>query len=222
MTSTPTPPAEPLTETQKRARRILWVGLPILNLLVNTWRVRVVNEAPCRRLRAEGKPVIFCFWHGELLAFSWCLRKAGVSVMVSEHGDGEIIARVIESWGWSTVRGSTSRGAGRALLQAVRVVERGTPLAISPDGPRGPSGSVQAGILYASQRNGTPIVPLRFVPSRCWRLEKSWDRFTIPKPFAQVTVHYGTPWIATGTDEASGAALAALMGEPHGAVPTPP
>jgi lysophospholipid acyltransferase (LPLAT)-like uncharacterized protein len=36
------------------------------------------------------------------------------------------------------------------------------------------------------------MVPVVAFPSRAWTL-KSWDRFTIPKPFARLTVVYGEP-----------------------------
>jgi lysophospholipid acyltransferase (LPLAT)-like uncharacterized protein len=36
------------------------------------------------------------------------------------------------------------------------------------------------------------MIPTVVGVSSAWRL-KSWDRFTIPKPFAKVTVAYGPP-----------------------------
>jgi hypothetical protein len=131
--------------------------------------------------------------------------------MISEHGDGEIIARIHKRLGNDAVRGSTSRGAGRALLAMVRKLQAGTNCIITPDGPRGPSGVAQAGALMASNRAAAPILALRAEASSAWRL-KSWDRFMIPKPFAKVRLIYEDPWMAPDTGEASVAELSRRLG----------
>lgn len=179
----------------KRERRVGWMvrlGLPLLRLLASTWRIREVNRAPLDRLRDGSKPVILALWHGELLPLVWQHRGEGITVLISEHGDGEIIARVAEALGYHTVRGSTSRNAGRALLRTSRTVEAGGDVGVTPDGPRGPAHTFAPGALIVAQRTGAPIVALRAYARRSWQL-RSWDRFTIPKPFARVTVAYGDP-----------------------------
>jgi lysophospholipid acyltransferase (LPLAT)-like uncharacterized protein len=200
--------------SRARERRVRWtvrlVG-PIIRIIAATWRFEEVNAAPWRALRANGKPFIFALWHGHLLAQTWLRRREGITVMISEHRDGEIIARLVESWGYRTVRGSTSRGAGRALLGMVREIQAGKEFAITPDGPRGPAGVAQGGVLLASQRSGAPIVTMRSEVTRAWRLG-SWDRFMVPKPFARVRVTYGEPWVANGTDDAAAADLSARLG----------
>lgn len=202
---------------ERRIRWVLRLGGPLIRLLASTWRVREVNDAPWRALRARGQAFIFTLWHGHLLAQTWTRRGEGITVMISEHRDGEIIARLVESWGYRTVRGSTSRGAGRALLGMVRELEAGKEFAITPDGPRGPAGSVQPGVLLASQRAGAPIVTMRSDVSRAWRL-RSWDQFLIPKPFATVRITYGDPFVAADTDEAAAAEVARRLGP---ALPAP-
>ena len=182
------------------ARRIRWIvrlGAWVLRLLASTWRVRTVNGEQLDEARRSGQRVLFTLWHGELLPLLWHQRGRGVAVVISEHRDGEIIARIAESLGYRTVRGSSSRGASRALLGLTRAIEEGTDGAITPDGPRGPAHVFASGAAVAAQRTGVPIVPIRASASRAWRL-KSWDRFLIPKPFARVTVTLGplTPVIA--------------------------
>lgn len=180
---------------RKKERRIRWVvrlGLPLLRLLAGTWRIREVNRAPLDRLRSMGKPVIMALWHGELLALLWQHRSEGITVLISEHGDGEIIARVAEALGYHTVRGSTSRGGGRALLGTSRIVQAGGDVGFTPDGPRGPAHTFAPGALIVAQRTGAPIIALRAYAPRSWRL-RSWDSFAIPKPFARISVAYGDP-----------------------------
>lgn len=187
------------------------LGGPLIRLLAYTWRFEEVNDAPWRALRAEGQAFIFTLWHGHLLAQTWLRRKEGITTMISEHRDGEIIARLVQSWGYRTVRGSTSRGAGRALLGMVRDLAAGKEFAITPDGPRGPAGRAQPGVLLASQRARAPIVPMRSEVSSAWRM-RSWDRFLIPKPFARIRVIYGDPWVAPTSEDAALRELEERMG----------
>jgi lysophospholipid acyltransferase (LPLAT)-like uncharacterized protein len=149
--------------------------------------------------------VIFTLWHGEMLPLLWHHRHEGITVLISEHGDGEIIARVAESLGFRTVRGSTSRRADRALIGMSRVVESGIDVAFTPDGPRGPAESFAPGALIVAQHSGAPVVTVRVSAPRSWRM-RSWDRFMIPKPFARVTIAYGDPvYVSAGSPrEAAG------------------
>ena len=105
--------------------------------------------------------MIFTLWHGELLPLLWHHRAQDIAVVISEHRDGEIIARIAESLGYATVRGSTSRGGGRALIGLMRALEEGRDGAVTPDGPRGPAHVFAPGAAIAAQRTGAPLVPIR-------------------------------------------------------------
>lgn len=183
-------------------RRLAWtvrVGVLMLRALASTWRVRYVDDGPVRAMDAAGQPYVFALWHGQLLPLLWAHRGRGIAILVSEHRDGELIARVAHALGMRTVRGSSSRGAARALIGLVRHLEEGHPIAVTPDGPRGPARQFAPGALVAAQRSGAPIVAVAASASRAWRL-RSWDRFIIPMPFARVVVAYGAP---TRVDAAS-------------------
>jgi len=168
------------------------LGSVIIRALAITWRYRITNAAAWRELRSRRQPFIFAFWHGTMLPLVWTHRGEGVSVVISEHRDGEIIARIVESFGFKTIRGSSSRGAARALIGIVRELERGSEVAVTPDGPRGPARRFASGALVAAQRVGVPIVGIGVVASSAWRLN-SWDRFMIPKPFSRVQIAYTLP-----------------------------
>jgi lysophospholipid acyltransferase (LPLAT)-like uncharacterized protein len=175
---------------ERRTTRIVSMGIWLIRLLAWTWRYRVIGDDDLRRLRAAKRPVIFALWHGQMLPLLYHHRDEGVTVLISEHGDGEIIARIARHFGFRTIRGSTSRGAARALLELVREVQGGNELAITPDGPRGPAKSFAPGTVIVSQRGGAPIIPTVVHVPFAWRLG-SWDRFIVPKPFARITVAYG-------------------------------
>ena len=174
---------------ERRIARMARAGAWLLRVLGSTWRVRVRHDEELRRLRAAGQPIVFALWHGQLLPLLYHHRREGVVVMISEHADGELVARVAERLGFRTVRGSTSRGAARALLEAARVVQEGHDLAITPDGPRGPAKSVAPGVAVLAQRTGAPVIGAAAHARSAWRL-KSWDSFLIPRPFARVDVAY--------------------------------
>src|SRR5689334_17642101 len=200
-----------------RGRRIVWLswlGLQSLRLLALTWRFRVVNPEALVAFRAKGRSVVQVFWHGQLLSVLWLTRHKQVAAMVSENGDGEIIGRAAKALGCRLVRGSTSRGAARALLTGAREIESGYDLAITPDGPRGPAKSVAPGAVAIAHRTGAPLMPVGVWASRAWRL-KSWDQFMVPKPFALVRVAYGDAFYvdsdaARKAAEASGAVRTAI------------
>lgn len=168
------------------------LGTWIIRALAATWRVRFLNPEVCRPRRDRDEPVVYVLWHGQILPLLWTHRKRDISVIISRHRDGEIIARIAKSLGFRLVRGSTSRDAARALLSASREIEAGHDLAVTVDGPRGPAGVVAPGALVIAQRTGVALIPTGASASRAWRL-RSWDRFLIPKPFARVTVAYGEP-----------------------------
>jgi lysophospholipid acyltransferase (LPLAT)-like uncharacterized protein len=176
----------------RRLRFLVPLGAVIIRLLAWTWRVRVVNPEAVAGLRAAGAPYVFACWHGQMLPLLWAHRGQGIAILVSEHRDGELITRIARTIGFNAVRGSTSRGGGRALLGLVAELQRGRPVAVTPDGPRGPAGNFAPGALVAAQRAGVPVLTVGAYASSAWRLS-SWDRFLIPKPFARVNVAYGGP-----------------------------
>jgi lysophospholipid acyltransferase (LPLAT)-like uncharacterized protein len=174
------------------SRAALFFGLGALHVIARTWRYRVKNAEALATARASGRGFVFSLWHGHLLPLLWHHRGQGVVILISEHKDGEVVARAATSLGFGLIRGSTTRGAGRALISMVRALESGAEIAVTPDGPRGPARKFAPGALVAAQRSDSMILPVAMAADRAWRL-KSWDGFLIPKPFARVTVAYTDP-----------------------------
>jgi lysophospholipid acyltransferase (LPLAT)-like uncharacterized protein len=175
-----------------------------------------VNEGYLFDLRRAERPFIFALWHGHLLPLLWHHRGQGVLVLISEHRDGELVARAAASLGYGLIRGSSTRGADRALITIVRELTAGHEVAITPDGPRGPAETFAPGALVAAQRSDSFILPVAASADRAWRL-RSWDRFMIPKPFALVTIAYGTPTKVAATNSRAaaeeGSRFERLLGE---------
>jgi hypothetical protein len=175
-----------------QSKLLLLIGKGFLRVLGRSWRIRVVDYEPVGNLRAAKQGFIFSLWHGQMLPLLWHHRDEGALVLISEHRDGEVVARAATSLGFGLIRGSTTRGADRALISVGRELKAGREVAITPDGPRGPARKFAPGALIAAQRADSFIVPTVAVANRAWRL-RSWDRFMIPKPFARVTIAYGPP-----------------------------
>ena len=193
----------------KGMQRVAVVAGPILlRLLYSTWRVREVNGAGWRALRAERRPFVFALWHGQLLPLVVRHRSQGVRILISEHRDGEVIAQIAASLGLAAIRGSTTRGAARALLAMCDALASGDEVAVTPDGPRGPARKFASGAIVAAHRAGAPIVTIGVSASRAWHL-RSWDAFMIPKPFARVTIAYSDPTYVDANDSRA----AAMQGE---------
>ena len=168
------------------------LGTALVGGLFMTTRVHRIGAEHYGRFRREGKPVIFVFWHGQLLPLVHYHRREGIVVLVSEHADGEYITRIIERNGFGTVRGSSRRGATKGLKGLIRAARAGNDLALTPDGPKGPLGVFKPGALAVAQLTGLPIIPLAVGASSGWRLG-SWDGFLVPKPLSRVRLEYLAP-----------------------------
>jgi lysophospholipid acyltransferase (LPLAT)-like uncharacterized protein len=173
-------------------RALISSAVFVFRLLTRTWRITRIDDAPWRGMRAQGRGYLFAFWHGDMLPLLRAHSGNGEMLMISEHRDGELIARVSARFGFRTTRGSTTRGGSRALLGLIRHLEGGGQGAVSPDGPRGPLHTFQPGILAAARRAAVPVIAIGVAIDRAWRL-RSWDRMTIPKPFARIYIAYSTP-----------------------------
>jgi lysophospholipid acyltransferase (LPLAT)-like uncharacterized protein len=167
------------------------LGPLLVRALGRTWRIRF--DPPDLRERVLRRdPAVYALWHGRLLVPTYALRGAGAAVMISRHADGEVIARICERMGFTTVRGSSTRGGAVALHDAVEALRSGRAAAFTPDGPKGPRERLQPGAVFAASRAGVPLVPLGIGSSRAWEF-RSWDRFRVPKPFARVALVAGEP-----------------------------
>lgn len=186
-------------QRERRIARIAGFGVRLIRALGWTWRIRVSHDEAVRQNVAANVPVIFSLWHGHLLPLLYHHRDQGVVILISEHADGEIIARIATSLGYRTVRGSTSRGAARALLGLARVVTDGGTLAVTPDGPRGPAKSFAPGVAIVAQRTRAPVIGASASATWAWRL-KTWDRFLVPLPFATVRVAYSDAVLVESSD----------------------
>lgn len=188
----------------KLRRRLLYLfAKPLIKGLLNTlWltcRIITVRGAEhADQILTEGYPVIPCYWHQHHIFGIWymlLLRKRGLKVgfLISPSRDGEVPAKIAESWGLRAIRGSSNRTGARALKELYELITReGISPVNTSDGPTGPLHKFKPGAIMLAQMSGAPILPLSWAADRFWQLS-SWDRFIIPKPFARIVISVGEP-----------------------------
>jgi len=169
-------------------------GGAVLSSLLASTRFEVRGAEHYASTWGAGQPVVFVLWHGRLLPCTYYHRQQRLATLISQHRDGEYITRIVQRWGFEVVRGSSSRGGAAALRQIVRTLRRGTAMAITPDGPRGPREVMKPGALLAAQLAGVPVIPVAAGSARAWWFG-GWDRFLVPKPFARIRLAYGAPLV---------------------------
>lgn len=191
-------PAPKLTQRFSFKQRLtLWLIATVGHLLISVIGRTLRYEESCE---PGGKPAgelppAFCigaFWHRAVIPATWYFHGQGIAVMTSLSYDGEYIARIIESFGFLAVRGSSSRGGSAALLGMQRTLDEGHIAAFTIDGPRGPIYVAKPGPVALARRTGAPILCFYLACQNPWIL-RSWDRMMIPRPFSKVHVRWAKP-----------------------------
>jgi lysophospholipid acyltransferase (LPLAT)-like uncharacterized protein len=164
-------------------------------VLIRAWgatlRVRL-KGLDFYRTGAASEPVIYAFWHDQLLTMILALigRKAPYTVMISRHPDGDPIARAVQRLGLDVVRASSTRGGLEGLIALAGALKERRRVIVIPDGPKGPRHVAKEGAVVLAHRTRVRIVPLALAVSPRWRAG-SWDRLQLPAPFARVAILEG-------------------------------
>ena len=162
---------------------ITWAGYIAIRILGPTIRFAISWEGGPPKSLAE-RPYVYSFWHNCMIpAMYWC-RDLDVRVMSSDSFDGEYTGRIMQKFGFVKVRGSSSKGAVRALLGMRREIEQGWTVAFTIDGPKGPRYVAKPGPVVLSRSTGAPMVVFHIALDRAWVLN-TWDLAMIPKPFCR-------------------------------------
>jgi len=194
------------------ARRVVcWIAAMYIRLVWATGRWEIKNSAVPERFWREGKPFIIAFWHGRLLILpAMWPQTSKISMLISMHRDGELIARAIGYFGHGTVRGSAAKpgstkdkGGAAALRGMLKALKASEYVGITPDGPRGPRMRATDGIVTVARVSGAPIIPCSY-SARTRKVLGTWDRFIVPLPFTRGVIVWGEPiYIAREADAAS-------------------
>jgi lysophospholipid acyltransferase (LPLAT)-like uncharacterized protein len=176
---------------------------PIIRIFLNTfwWTCRVekiIGDEHAQALVDKGDPIIPCYWHQMHVFGSWYMRnlqKRGLKIgfLISPSVDGEILTKIVESWGAVSVRGSSNRTGAKALKDMYNTIvkDRVSPVTTS-DGPTGPIHEFKQGAVMLAQLTQSPMLPIAYAADRFWQAS-SWDQFIIPKPFSRIVIAVGEP-----------------------------
>ena len=175
-----------------KARAIAAVATPLIGGLCRTLTWKVEGAGHYDAIITSGRQPILACWHGRILTGLYYFRHRGIVALASQNFDGEWIARILDRFGYTTARGSTSRGGAGALVQLRRELAAGHGVAFTVDGPRGPARVAQSGAVWLARATGQPILPFHLEADRSWTMG-SWDRAQVPKPFSTVAVVLGEP-----------------------------
>src|SRR6478609_8045892 len=101
------------------------VGAALVWGIAATMRLETRGQEEVDAVYRSGGHIILAFWHAQQLMIPSGYRGTGAHVLISQHGDGEIIARIIARFGHEAVRGSSTRGeAGhRAIGEGHRTAD---------------------------------------------------------------------------------------------------
>src|SRR4051794_37155902 len=81
------------------------VASSIIRGIGRTMRISTNGHEAVDALYREGRHIILTFWHAQQLMIPLGYRGTGSTVLISQHGDGEIIARIIARFGHQAIRG---------------------------------------------------------------------------------------------------------------------
>ena len=155
-------PALKQVETWLKLSVLPPIGAAVIRGLGRSMRMESQGHEQVDALYRQGQHIILAFWHAQQLMIPTGYRGTGANVLISQHQDGEIIARIVSRFGHSAVRGSSTRGGVLALRELIRLGRSGVDLAVTPDGPKGPRQVAKPGVVQLARATGLPIVPLAF------------------------------------------------------------
>lgn len=177
--------------------RLIPLGYYFLRFYFSLLRIKVTGEEIALGCLTDYDGLIAAVWHQRLLpalAYVNKFRHLQPVTMISQSKDGELAARLVQRLGLIPVRGSSTRGGTAALVSITEALKKYLAVVHIVDGPTGPKGIVKPGLISMAQVSGAVILPVIVSAKKAW-IARSWDRFLIPKPFSEVTIEWGQPFV---------------------------
>ena len=184
-----------LTRRPRVQRLLSRVLSGYLRWTLSTIRWRWIGRETAEQVWAASHGAVVCFWHGRLLLSPACWpldRAPEPRVLVSLSPDGEFIAQAMARLGFPAIRGSAAKksdpakakGGAAAFRDVLKWLRAGGAMAITPDGPRGPAGTMTEAPPMLAGMSGAPALLVGLACRPCLRLN-SWDRAVEPLPWSR-------------------------------------
>ena len=143
----------------------------------------------------QTSPCVYAMWHCHQFCVHGISDRDKLNVLISRSRDGEIIAKVVEKWGFKVIRGSKGKqGAVEATMHMISALKNGENVAMMVDGPHGPARMVKDGVVKVARMAEVPIVPV-FWYSENFNFAQfpSWDKLRMPILDTKLINLYGEP-----------------------------
>jgi len=164
----------------------------LVQVLCGSLKITIKNGEVIDKFKKENKNYVLAFWHGTMLLPWYLHRNVDMTALISKSKDGDLLAKLLKSWDYTVVRGSSSEGGDVALGIMIDFARNKNSIAITPDGPKGPAYKLKAGAVITAKKSGLPLVLLG-VGIKNKRILKSWDKFQVPKFFSSINAVYSEP-----------------------------
>ena len=173
-----------------------WLLQSLLFLLFKTNRWKISGRENFEAAINNKKPVLICSWHSRFLSAVYYLKTIKIKNMwaiSSNHDDSEIMAYFLKRSSFHLIRGSSTRGWDNVVKQMLKVFSASSSVvAITNDGPKGPSRIAKYGSYKIAKKSGAQIIALSSSPTKFWEI-KSWDKLRLPKPFGTIYIEFSRP-----------------------------
>ena len=177
---------------QQIIAQLLFFIVRFINFTYRYEWVNLSNREKAIQQHPQGSYIYAC-WHQNLIGTIFSHIGQKYTMIVSDSKDGELVAITCKKLGHSPVRGSSTRGGKKAMIEIIKKLKSGLPGAISVDGPKGPALVVKPGIVEIARLADCPIIPISAYPVQYWSFKKSWDQFRLPKPFTKIYLVIAEP-----------------------------
>ena len=208
---TAVPPLGDAPRPSRKARFLGWIWSACLRLQCATWRKHCEGLERLDRVLADGRPVLFCFWHGKYVPLFALLRGRPACVFTTQSARGEVIAEVCRRFGYACVQ-VPARSQGQAYEIMRRALSLHANGGIAVDGPLGPYHRVKRGAVKLASELGYLVVPASASARRKRVFRHRWDRLELPGLFTHVGLAVGEPLeVPAGLGAESAHALAVQL-----------
>ena len=149
----------------------------------------------------ENDGAVGLLWHEEVatVAFGYPYLGMRPHTLASLGESGEVIARMLQRFGFVVFRGGSTSGASRrregTLLEMIEHMRRTRNViyGLTVDGSKGPPYRMKTGGLVIARECGKPVVLVRTWYRWCLRLP-TWDRMAFPLPFNRIRYYLLGPF----------------------------
>jgi len=163
-----------------------------VSVLCKTLKVNKINYEVIKKLNEQKQNYVLAFWHGTMTLPWYLHRNSGFAALISKSKDGNLLSNILKKWNYEVVRGSSSSGGNIALGIMIDFAKNNFSVAVTPDGPRGPSHKFKAGAVITAKKSGIPLI-LAGVGFKKKKKLNNWDKFEVPYFFSKANIVYSDP-----------------------------